>query len=194
MKKQLIQKKTPSKYRELLATLQKSVFHGSFHATTIGVGVATFWLLKLNKNEVENRVERILNTPAQNQVDYLALLCSMLGIVYGWILQPYDPNYDPFVQSSLLEKRIFDKNYKKLKRRIDQIEESAEEDLGITQEQHDSLYKVIFSCSWLNPQIRHVLSFACIGVGTGVVLHFLRTRNVVQPERIMALTTDCRNM
>jgi len=186
--------KKPSKLQILTNMLQRSVFYGTFHAGVIGSCVATFWIFKLTKAEIENRVQRILNAPAQNQVDYLALLCSMIGMIYGWILLPYDPNNDPFIKQPLFQKRILTKNYEKIKRRIDQIEETSEEQIDNTKDEHESIYKTIFTCSWLNPQIRHVLSFAFIGVGVGVILHVVRTKNIVNHQRIITLTINCGNM
>ena len=55
----------------------------------------------------------------------------------------------------------------------------------------ESMYKHIFSFAWMNYEIRHVMSYGCIGIGIGTMIHVLRTQNIVSHRRLLQYTLNC---
>lgn len=143
---------------------------------------------------VEDRVYRILNAPAQNMIDYWALLCGTFGLIFSQFVYKYNPMYDPFIHRSMLEKVIVQSKRRALQLgdegRV--IDDEIRRNMKFGKKRnYRNVYKNVFSFCWMNNRVRHQMSFIFIGVGVGCLFHFVRTRNVVSCRKIWQYTTNC---
>eukprot|EP01084_Bolivina_argentea_P058161 106209_1 len=178
-----------SAYETPLGTLQRCIFHGTMHAFLAGCMVATYHLSYMSLDIVQDRTFRIFNAPFQNQVDYLAILGATIGLLCGKFVFKYDKKNDPFVRKSMFQKAVIPT------RRMKQLDpdSSFNDELQRDYEKlhKPSIYKKMFSFSWMNPEFRHVISFGCIGISCGMTAHFINTRNVMAPKKAWVYTTQC---
>lgn len=153
-----------SSHESAIGTLQRCMFHGCMHAFLTGSCVATYHLAFMSKEAAEDISYRIVHAPYQNMIDSCSMLGASMGVLYGLLIRTFDHHKDPFVRKSMLQNMISNTS---------------------------SVYQRIFSFSWMNPKIRHITSFGCIGVGGGVAFHFAATRNMVSPKQLWVYTVKC---
>eukprot|EP01084_Bolivina_argentea_P047741 87985_1 len=181
-----------SAYQSPIGILQRCIFHGSMHAFVVGSVVALYHLSYMSLDLVQDRTYRILNAPDQNKVDYWALLGAMFGLIYGKLVMKYDKDNDPFIRKSAFQKAVVPT------RRMQQFGDDDELNNELKENYDElhkpSIYKTIFSFSWMNGELRHVISYGCIGICVGMTIHFGRTRNIVDPKRVWQYTTNCVGM